>query len=94
MDLFGPMSTSNLNGKYYAFVIVDDFSRFTWVLFLTHNSEAFNFFKHFCKSVKKKIDFCIIKIRSDHCGEFENKNFIEFCLDHGIMDTFLAPKTP
>jgi len=36
MDLFGPMSTSTLNGKYYAFVIVDDFSRFTWVLFFTH----------------------------------------------------------
>jgi len=70
IDIFGPMSTSTLNVKYYAFVIVDDFSRFTWVLFLTHKSEAFNLFKHFCKRVKKKIDFSIIKISSDHEGEF------------------------
>ena len=84
------MSTSTLNEKYYAFVIIDDFSRFTWVLFLTHKSEAFNFFKYFCKRVEKKISSSIIKIHSDR-GEFENKNFIEFCFDHGIAHTFLAP---
>jgi len=94
MDLFGPMSTSSLNGKYHAFVIVDNFSRFILVLFLTHKSDAFNFFKHFCKKVKKEIGFSIIKIRSDHGGEFENENFIKFCLDHGITHTFSTPRTP
>ena len=29
MDLFGPSRTASLGGKHYAFVIVDDFSRFT-----------------------------------------------------------------
>ena len=33
MDLFGPSRTASLDGKHYAFVIVDNFSRFTWVLF-------------------------------------------------------------
>ena len=53
MNLFGLMSTSSLNGKYYAFVIIDDFSWFTWVLFLTHKSEAFNFFKQFLQKGEK-----------------------------------------
>ena len=29
MDLFGPTRTTNLGGKEYGFVIIDDFSRFT-----------------------------------------------------------------
>ena len=35
MDLFGPSRVANLGGKFYIFVLVDDFSRFTWVIFLT-----------------------------------------------------------
>jgi len=36
IDLFGPVQTASLTGKRYGFVIADDFSRFTWVLFLKH----------------------------------------------------------
>jgi len=41
MDLFGPLRTMSLGGNYYALVIVDDFSRFTWTLFLKSRSDAF-----------------------------------------------------
>jgi len=34
MEFFGPSGTMSLGGNYYALVIVDDFSRFTWTLFL------------------------------------------------------------
>ncbi|GJX32244.1 retrovirus-related pol polyprotein from transposon TNT 1-94 [Tanacetum coccineum] len=34
MDLCGPMRVASVNGKKYILVIVDDFSRFTWVKFL------------------------------------------------------------
>ncbi|XP_019226340.1 PREDICTED: uncharacterized protein LOC109207804 [Nicotiana attenuata] len=30
LDLFGPTRTASIGGRKYAFVIVDDFSRFTW----------------------------------------------------------------
>ena len=36
MDLFGPIRSTSLSGKKYRYVLVDDFSRFTWVFFLTH----------------------------------------------------------
>ncbi|GJW08629.1 retrovirus-related pol polyprotein from transposon TNT 1-94 [Tanacetum coccineum] len=32
MDLYGPMRVASVNGKKYIFVIVDDYSRFTWTL--------------------------------------------------------------
>ena len=41
MDLFGPISTASLSGKYYGYVIVDDYSRYTWVHFLWSKNEAF-----------------------------------------------------
>jgi len=51
IDLFGPVQTASLSGKRYGFVIVDDFSRFTWVLFLKHKDESFKAFQNFCKRV-------------------------------------------
>ena len=40
IDLFGPMDVISMGGKSYGFVIVDDYSRFTWVYFLAHKDEA------------------------------------------------------
>ena len=45
MDLFGPSRTMSFGGNYYALVIVDDYSRFTWTLFLTHKKDSFHAFK-------------------------------------------------
>lgn len=36
MDLLEPTRIANNGGKRYAFVIVDDCSRFTWVIFPPH----------------------------------------------------------
>ncbi|WRX26832.1 GAG-pre-integrase domain - like 10 [Theobroma cacao] len=41
IDLFGPISTTSLRGKSYGFVIVNDYSRYTWVYFLAHKNDAY-----------------------------------------------------
>ncbi|MDD0534417.1 hypothetical protein PS000_23715, partial [Shigella sonnei] len=66
MDLFGPSRTKSFGGNYFAFVIVDNYSRFTWTLFLTHKSEAFHVFKNFLKKVQNEKETTIAAIRSDH----------------------------
>ncbi|GJU07864.1 retrovirus-related pol polyprotein from transposon TNT 1-94, partial [Tanacetum coccineum] len=40
MDRCGPMRVESINGKKYILVIVDDYSRFTWVKFLRSKDEA------------------------------------------------------
>ena len=52
LDLFGLTKHSSLNGSIYDFVIVDDFSRFTWVLFLKHKDETFDEFSKLCEDSK------------------------------------------
>nr|GFA50992.1 hypothetical protein [Tanacetum cinerariifolium] len=43
MDLCGPMRVGSINGKKYILVIVDDYSRFTWVKFLRSKDETSDF---------------------------------------------------
>ena len=50
-DLFGPMRTLSLRGKQYVLVIVDDYSRFTWVIFLAFKNETFRSFEILSKRV-------------------------------------------
>ncbi|GJS03757.1 retrovirus-related pol polyprotein from transposon TNT 1-94 [Tanacetum coccineum] len=40
MDLCGPMLVQTINGKKYILVIIDDYSRFTWVKFLRSKDET------------------------------------------------------
>ena len=75
LDLFGPTCSSSLRGKKYDFVIIDDYSRFTWVLFLSHKNEALSHFKHLCNKIQTKKRYVLKSIRSDHGGEFENLEF-------------------
>src|ERR1044072_8523730 len=66
MDLFGPSRIKRLGGNYYGFVIVDDYSRFCWTLFLANKSDTFLAFEKCSKIFKNKLNTNIITIRSDH----------------------------
>lgn len=94
MDLFSPTRTTNIGGKQYEFVIIDDFSRFTWVIFLTHKNEAIYNFEVFCRKFQREACYFIITIHSDHGGDFENKAFEEFCAKNDFLENFSSPRSP
>ncbi|CAL2246732.1 unnamed protein product [Prunus armeniaca] len=97
MDLVGPIQTVSLGGKKYILVMVDDFSRFTWVSFLREKSETFQRFKSVCHLLQKEkmtSHLPLVRIRTDHGSEFENSQFLKFCEEMGIKHEFFAPITP
>jgi hypothetical protein len=49
MDLFRPVAYLSIGGSKYGLVIVDDFSRFTWVFFLQDKSETQGTLKSFLR---------------------------------------------
>ncbi|GKF04996.1 retrovirus-related pol polyprotein from transposon TNT 1-94, partial [Tanacetum coccineum] len=58
MDLCGPMRVQSIKGKKYILVIVDDYSRFTWVKFLRSKDETLEFVINFLKQIQEEgIDF-------------------------------------
>ncbi|WP_281284697.1 DDE-type integrase/transposase/recombinase, partial [Cobetia crustatorum] len=88
MDLIGPTRTESRGGKKYILVIVDDFTRFTWVSFLKDKSETLDEVKKIIKRIQNEKGSQVYKIRSDHGSEFENSNFEKFCCDQGISHEF------
>lgn len=93
MDLMRHMQVESLWGKRYAYVVVDDFSRFTWVNFIK-KTDVFEVFKDLCQRIQREKKSEIIRIRSDHGKEFENSIFADFCSSEGIGHDFSFPITP
>ena len=73
---------------------MNDFSKYTWFLFLSQNNEAFYEFSKFCNKVQNEKGFAITCIRSDYGREFENIDFEEYCNEYGINHNFSTSKTP
>jgi transposase InsO family protein len=78
MDLFGPISYISIGGNKYGLVIVDDYSRFTWVFFLQDKSETQEVLKKFLKGAQNKFDAKVEKIRSDNGTKFKNTQVEDF----------------
>nr|GEV57240.1 hypothetical protein [Tanacetum cinerariifolium] len=55
MDICGPMHVKSVNGKKYILVIVDDYSRFTWVKCLRSKDEAPDFIIKFLKRIQVRL---------------------------------------
>ncbi|GJS10911.1 copia protein [Tanacetum coccineum] len=72
MDLCGPMRVASVNGKKYILVIVDDFSRFTWVYFLRSKDETPEIIKKFIAQAQLNYKAKVYKIRTDNDTEFKN----------------------
>jgi transposase InsO family protein len=72
MDLFGPVAYLSIGGSKYGLVIVDDFSRFTWVFFLQDKSETQGTLKRFLRRAQNEFELKVKKIRSDNGSEFKN----------------------
>jgi hypothetical protein len=53
MDLFGPLAYISIDGSKYCLVIVDDYSRFTWVFFLQEKSQTQRDLKEILKTGSK-----------------------------------------
>ncbi|GJU14250.1 putative ribonuclease H-like domain-containing protein [Tanacetum coccineum] len=94
MDLFGPTFVSSLMHKKYCLVVTDDYSRFTWVFFLTTKDETSEILKNFIKEIENLVDLKVKIIRSDNGTEFKNKVMDDFCREKGIKREYSVARTP
>ncbi|GJX11918.1 retrovirus-related pol polyprotein from transposon TNT 1-94 [Tanacetum coccineum] len=70
MDPCGPMHVASVNGKKYILVIVNDYSRFTWVKFLRSKDEALDFIIKFLKMIQ-------LRLKQNGVVERRNRTLIE-----------------
>ncbi|GJU69375.1 putative ribonuclease H-like domain-containing protein [Tanacetum coccineum] len=80
--------------KKYCLVVTDDYSRFTWVFFLTTKDETSEILKNFIKEIENLVDKKVKIIRSDNGTEFKNKVMDDFCREKGIKREYSIARTP
>ncbi|WVZ93564.1 hypothetical protein U9M48_039534 [Paspalum notatum var. saurae] len=90
MDTVGPARVASVSGKWYVLVVVDDFSRFSWVFFMEFKDEVFGF----VRDLRNESHKAMRAIRSDNGGEFRNSHFENFCRDLSLEHQFSSPYTP
>nr|GEV34771.1 Gag-Pol polyprotein [Tanacetum cinerariifolium] len=73
LDLCGPMRVESINGKKYVFVIVDDYSRYTWTHFLRSKDETLEVLIDFLRLVQKGLHAHVRTVRTNKGTEFMNK---------------------
>ncbi|GKE39407.1 putative ribonuclease H-like domain-containing protein, partial [Tanacetum coccineum] len=88
MDLFGLTFVSSLMNKKYWLVVIDDYSRFTWVFFLASKDETSGILKSFITQIENLVDKKVKIIRCDNGTEFKNRVMSEFCKKKGINREF------
>ncbi|GJR06144.1 putative ribonuclease H-like domain-containing protein [Tanacetum coccineum] len=94
MDLFGPTSISSINHKIYCLVVIDDYSRFSWVFFLATKDETSGILKTFITDIENQINHKVKIIRCDNGTEFKNTDKNQLCRVKGIKREFSVAITP
>ncbi|GKB35796.1 retrovirus-related pol polyprotein from transposon TNT 1-94 [Tanacetum coccineum] len=94
MDLYGPIRVASINGKKYILVIVDDYSRFTWVRFLRKKDEAPKAIIKCIKNIQVRLNATVRNVRTDNGTEFFNQTLCEFYENVGISHQTSVARTP
>jgi hypothetical protein len=70
MDIVGLSRVRSMGGKWYVLVIIDDYSRYSWVFFLKSKDDVF---EHFCSltlRLNNEHPNCLKAIRGDNGTDF------------------------
>nr|GEX33802.1 retrotransposon protein Ty1-copia subclass [Tanacetum cinerariifolium] len=89
MDLYGPMRVESINEKRYVLVVVDDYSRYTWVFFLHSKDDASEVITSFIKKTQVNLQLQVQRVRTDNGTEFKNKTLAKFLMRLVLLNNFL-----
>jgi hypothetical protein len=91
-DLWGPYSTISLLGHKYFLTLVDDYSRFTWVIFLKTKDETKKSLINFIAFIENQFHTTLKCLRSDNGTEFVVMG--DFLSSKGIIHQKSCVETP
>nr|GEU49350.1 hypothetical protein [Tanacetum cinerariifolium] len=79
--------------KIYCLVVTDDYSRFTWVFFISTMDETSGILKSFIIRIENLVDHKVKVIRCDNGTEFKNIEINQFCQINGILRQYNVART-
>jgi transposase InsO family protein len=93
-DLCGPVTPATPGGKRYFFLLVDDMSRYMWLVLLATKDEALAAFTAFQARAEAEAGRTIGTLRTNRGGEFTARSFADHCTKQGMQRHLTAPYTP
>ena len=75
-------------------LLIDDYTRMTWVSFLKNKFKEFDNYEAFQALVENETYLKIKCLILDNGGEFKQDEFVEFYEERGIKRHFLAARDP
>lgn len=91
LDVWGPCSLPSIHTLKYFLTVVDDHTRFTWVVLLKHKSEVKGKLVDFLTMVENQFASRVKMIRTDNGTEFQ---LDDLCRTKSIIHQFSCVETP
>lgn len=93
-DLYGPITSATPGGRRHFLLLVDDATRYVWVVLLTAKSGAPDAIKRIQAAAELQSGRRLRVFRTDNGGEFTSLEFAAYCVDQGMQRHFSAPYAP
>ncbi|GJV94281.1 retrovirus-related pol polyprotein from transposon TNT 1-94 [Tanacetum coccineum] len=94
MDLCGLMRVESINGKKYILVIIDDYSRFTWVKFLRSKDKSPDANIKCIKNIQVCLNATVRNVRTNNETEFVNQTLCDFYENVSVSHQTSIARTP
>jgi transposase InsO family protein len=93
-DLCGPVTPATPGGRRYFLLLVDDYSRYMWVIILGSKGEAALAIRRAQAAAEAECGRKLRVLRTDNGGEFTAGEFASYCADEGVQRHYSAPYSP
>lgn len=93
-DICRPISPTTSSGNQYFLLLVDDMSRFMWLVLLPSKDEAPSAIKNFQAVAEVETGRKLKALRTDRGGEFTSVDFGRHCAERGVQRQLTAPYSP
>jgi hypothetical protein len=84
-DLYGPVTPATPGGRRYFLLLVDDLSRYMWVVVLGSKGGAANAIRHAQAAAEAECGHKLRMLRTDNGDEFTAAKFVLYCANEGVQ---------
>jgi hypothetical protein len=93
-DLYGPVTPATPGGQRYFLLLVDDLSRYMWVVVLGRKGEGANAIRRAQAATEAEYDRKLRVLRTDNGSEFTAAEFTSYYADKGLQRHYSASYNP